>query len=103
MTMFKFVESASFSRRVARYLSEADQQFLQTKLLENPRSGLVIRGSGGVRKLRWRTAGRGKQGGLRVIYVVDWSKKQILMLTIYAKNEQDDIPLKLLKQIRKRL
>jgi mRNA-degrading endonuclease RelE of RelBE toxin-antitoxin system len=103
MAMFKFVESASFSRRVTRYLSEADQQFLQMKLLENPRSGLVIRGSGGVRKLRWRAAGSGKRGGLRVIYVVDWSKKQILMLTIYAKNEQDGIPLKLLKRIRERL
>lgn len=99
----RFVESASFSRRAARHLSEGERLRLQLRLLENPRAGSVIPGSGGVRKLRWRATGRGKRSGLRVLYVVDWSGSRVLMLTLYAKNERDDIPVKLLKQIRKRL
>ncbi len=99
----RFVESASFTRRAARHLSEGERLRLQLRLLENPRAGLVIPGSGGVLKLRWRAAGRGKRGGLRVLYAIDWSRDRFLMLTVYAKNERDDIPVKLLKQIRKRL
>ncbi len=101
--MFSFVESVTFTRIVDRYLTESEQQRLQLALMKQPKSGVVIPGSGGVRKLRWRAAGRGKRGGLRVIYVIDWNESAIFLLTIYGKNEQQDIPLQLLKKIRERL
>ena len=100
--MFSFVESASFTRTAARYMRDAELQRLQAALLENPRAGAVIPGSGGLRKMRWKGTGRGKRGGLRVIYWVDWESTTIRMLTVYGKNEQDDIPLHVLRRIRER-
>ncbi len=100
--MFSFVESTSFTRIAARYLGDADQLRLQATLLENPRAGVVIPGSGGIRKMRWRVSGSGKRGGLRVIYWIDWEHMTILMLTLFSKREQEDIPLHLLRKIRER-
>ena len=57
-------------------------------------------GSGGVRKLRWGSAGRGKRGGLRVIYYVRLSRGQIWMLTVYGKSVIEDIPAHVLKLLR---
>ena len=51
----------------------------------------MIRGSGGVRKLRWGLAGRGKRGGVRIIYYLRLKQGQVWMLTLYAKNEADSI------------
>ena len=100
--MFSFVESASFTRTAARYMGDTEQQRLEAALLKNPRAGAVIPGSGGLRKMRWKGTGRGKRGGLRVIYWVDWESTTIRMLTVYGKNEQDDIPLHVLRRIRER-
>ena len=68
--MFSFVETQLFSRLVPEYLIDDDYGRLQAELIQNPRVGNVIRGSGGVRKLRWAAPGRGKRGGYRVIYYV---------------------------------
>ena len=65
--------------------------------------GTVVRGSGGVRKLRWAAAGRGKRGGYRVIYFVRRPKGIIWMLTIYPKNVTDSIPGHMLKRIREEI
>ena len=100
--MFSFVESASFTRTAARYMGDSELQRLQAALLANPTVGAVIPGSGGVRKMRWRRAGGGKRGGLRVLYSLDWEGNTIRMLTVYAKHEQQDIPLHLLRKIRER-
>ncbi len=83
-------------------MGDTEQRRLQQALLENPRIGAVIPGSGGIRKMRWQVTGRGKRGGLRLIYWIDWEDKTICMLTVYAKNERDDIPLHLLRKIRER-
>ncbi len=83
-------------------MGDTEQRRLQQALLENPRIGAVIPGSGGIRKMRWQVTGRGKRGGLRLIYWIDWEDKTICMLTVYAKSEQDDIPLHLLRKIRER-
>ena len=101
--MFTFIESRHFSRWVVEYLS--DEQYLkyQDELIQNPNLGMVVRGSGGVRKLRWPASGRGKRGGYRVIYFVRRSEAVIWMLTIYAKGEIDSIPGHTLKMIRKEL
>ena len=56
-------------------------------------------GSGGVRKVRWGLRGRGKRGGIRVIYYWKTADDEIWLLTLYAKNEMENIPAHLLKQI----
>ena len=76
---------------------------LQTFLAERPDAGSVIRGSGGIRKLRWAGSGRGKRVGLRVIYYWWVAKERISMLLMYPKNEQDDLSSDQLKQLRNQL
>ena len=75
----------------------------QRQLMREPEAGAVVRGSGGVRKLRWAAPGRGKRGGYRVIYFVRRTNNIIWMLTIYPKNVADSIPAHVLKQIRKEI
>jgi len=101
--MFSFIETRLFTRLVQDYLSDEDYSRLQSQLIENPEAGAVIRGSGGVRKLRWAAAGRGKSGGYRVIYFVRRSNGIIWMLTMYPKNVADSIPGHVLKQIREEI
>jgi mRNA-degrading endonuclease RelE of RelBE toxin-antitoxin system len=60
----------------------------------------VVRGSGGVRKARWRQPGRGKRGGVRIIYYVKTRDAAIWLLTIYAKNEQENIASETLRKIK---
>lgn len=72
---------------------------LQMFLLNRPDAGRIVRGSGGVRKLRWAMAGKGKSGGARVIYYWRASEDEIWLLTIYSKSEQESIPSHILKRI----
>ena len=101
--VFSFVETQLFSRLVQEYLTDQEYLQLQGELIRNPEAGTVVRGSGGVRKLRWAAAGRGKRGGYRVIYFVRRTKGVIWMLTIYPKNVADSIPGHVLKQIREEI
>jgi len=101
--MFSFIETRLFTRLVQEYLSDEDYSRLQSQLIENPEAGAVVRGSGGVRKLRWAAAGRGKSGGYRVIYFVRRPKGIIWMLTMYPKNVADSVPGHVLKQIREEI
>ena len=98
--MFEFVETPLFTRIVGRYLSADEYAELQAHLNERPDAGNVIRGSGGVRKLRWAAQGRGKRGGVRVIYYLKLNKGHIWMLTLYAKNVKETISAHVLKQIK---
>jgi hypothetical protein len=71
-------------------------------LILNPIKGKVIRGSGGLRKIRYGVSGRGKSGGVRVIYYWVFKRELLLMLLVYPKNEQDNLTssqLKLLKTL----
>jgi mRNA-degrading endonuclease RelE of RelBE toxin-antitoxin system len=99
--MFSFVETRLFTRLVQGYLTDDQYRELQVFLMNNPLAGDVIRGSGGVRKLRWRTGGRGKRGGYRVIYFLKKDQDEIWMLTMYPKSIADDISAKALRKIRK--
>lgn len=63
----------------------------QAQQMENPEAGALIVGTGGARKVRWAVKGRGKSGGVRVIYYYATAKGVILMLTVYAKSEQDTL------------
>lgn len=95
-----FVETKLFTKLVLDYLSDDEYAAMQQFLVENPEAGDVIPASGGVRKLRWGVAGRGKRGGLRVIYFLRRRNDEVWMLTLYAKNVADNIPAKVLKKIK---
>jgi mRNA-degrading endonuclease RelE of RelBE toxin-antitoxin system len=101
--VFEFVETPLFTKIIEHYLSDDDYADLQTYLNQHPEGGDVIRGSGGVRKLRWAAKGRGKRGGLRIIYYLKLSEGQIWMLTLYAKNVKETLPAHLLKQLKESL
>ena len=101
--MFSFVETSTFTRLIQEYLSDEDYGLLQQELMRNPEAGAVIRGSGGVRKIRWAAAGRGKRGGYRVIYFVRQMNREFWMLTIYPKNVRDSIPGHVLRQVREEI
>jgi mRNA-degrading endonuclease RelE of RelBE toxin-antitoxin system len=97
-----FVETKLFTQLVQNYFSD-EYAALQHAIVANPEAGDLIRGSGGVRKLRWGLAGRGKRGGVRVIYYLRLRHGQVWMLTMYAKNEADTIPGSVLKKIKEEL
>jgi hypothetical protein len=88
---------------VQEYLSDDEYATVQQSLVVNPEAGDVIPGSGGVRKLRWGVAGRGKRGGIRVIYFLRLAHGEIWMLTLYAKNVSDKIPATVLKKIKEEI
>jgi mRNA-degrading endonuclease RelE of RelBE toxin-antitoxin system len=98
-----FVESRLFTSLVHRYLSDDEYAALQKALADSPEAGDVIRGSGGVRKLRWGLSGRGKRGGIRVIYYLRSRQGEIWMLTLYAKNEAKSIPGHILNKIKEEI
>ena len=99
--VYSFIETKLFTRLVDDYLSDEEYRELQVALIGNPNAGDVVPGSGGVRKLRWRAAGRGKRGGYRVIYFAKLAQGVIWMLTMYPKNVAENIPAHVLRQIRK--
>ena len=101
--MYTFVETKLFTQLVKDYLSDDEYRQVQLEIIRNPGLGSVIRGSGGVRKLRWRAPGRGKRGGYRIIYFVRRPKEVIWMLTIYPKNQRASIPAYVLRQIRREI
>ena len=101
--MFTFIETSLFTKLVREYLSDEGYRQLQQALITDPDSGAVIKGSGGVRKIRWAAQGRRKRGGFRVIYFVRRPKEIIWMLTLYPKNVTDSIPGHVLKQIREEI
>ena len=94
-----FIETSAFTKRVTGYLTDDEYLGLQMFLLEHPDAGQIVRGTGGVRKLRWAITGRGKSGGLRVIYYWRVSNDEIWLLTMYSKNERENISSHILKQI----
>lgn len=98
--MFTFVETHLFTRIAGAYLSDREYARVQETLAGNPEAGPVIPGSGGIRKLRWGQPGRGKRGGVRIIYYVKRTDGVIWMLTIYAKSEASDIAPAVLRQIK---
>jgi len=75
--MFEFIETPFFTKALEHYLDDDEYARLQHHLNEHPEAGAVVPGSGGVRKLRWAVAGRGKRGGLRVIYYLRSARRDL--------------------------
>jgi hypothetical protein len=95
-----FLETPIFTKRVTARLTDEQYAALQAYLADHPNAGDVIRGSGGLRKIRWGAEGRGKRGGTRTIYFWARERDQILMLFLFAKNEQEDLAPEQLKVLR---
>lgn len=100
MRLFSFRETASFTRRVVEYLGDDSYAQLQWYLLRRPDAGDLIQAGGGIRKVRWAVAGKGKRGGARVIYYLASARGEFFMLDIYAKGEKEDLTPDELKELR---
>lgn len=100
-TSVVFIETPTFTKRVLQLMEDEQYSALQAHLARRPDAGDLIRGTGGMRKLRWAGSGRGKRGGLRVIYYWWVASDRIAMLLVYPKNEQDDLSADQAKQLRK--
>ena len=94
-----FVETSVFTKEIKELLPDEDYRMLQTALMYRPDAGDIIRGGGGLRKVRWNLPGRGKRGALRVIYYWD-PPDTIYMLLPYKKTDQDDLTPEQLKFLR---
>ena len=97
----RFVETPIFTAAVTSLLSDEEYRQLQLALLIRPEQGVLIRGSGGLRKLRWGARGRGKRGGVRVIYYWHSGEQFHCMLLLYAKSAQDDLTPAQLRVLRR--
>jgi len=86
-----FIESKVFEKLRETYFDDESYKLFQNFLLEQPLVGDVIQGTGGLRKVRWSANGKGKRGGVRIIYLYLVEKSHIHFLTVYAKNEISDL------------
>jgi len=86
-----FIETPVFTRQVQELLSDEAYSAFQWDLALNPDAGDVIRDTGGLRKVRWSVAGRGKRGGVRVIYFHVAAQAQVRLLLIYRKGVKDGL------------
>ncbi|MGX5875381.1 type II toxin-antitoxin system RelE/ParE family toxin, partial [Burkholderia gladioli] len=100
-----FIELPPFSRERENYLADDEYAVLQKALLANPEAGDLIKGAGGLRKLRFADKGRqkGKRGGLRVIYYYWVSVYPFWLFTLYDKDEMTDLSSDERKAFAKRL
>lgn len=89
--MITVAEVPEYIRKAERLLSAAERQDIVNYLSAHPKSGDLIEGTGGVRKLRWGRGGRGKRGGVRVIYYYHSELMPLYLLAIFAKNEQANL------------
>jgi len=98
-----FVETTGFTDSIADLLPDLAYARLQHLLMENPDAGNVMRGCGGLRKLRIADPkrGKGKRGGARVIYLHMAAAKRFYMLDLYGKDEKDDLTANEKKQLRR--
>lgn len=87
----EFVETSVFTQSLLRVLSDDEYRLLQVRLIQIPTVGKLIPRGKGLRKYRWVISGKGKSGGIRIIYYLRMSDEKIYMLLLYKKSEQEDL------------
>jgi hypothetical protein len=89
----EFIESPAFTRHLSQYLYDEGYRALQNELARNPQAGDLMPGTGGFRKVRWADPrrGKGRRGGLRIIYYYFAGDSQIWLMTLFDKNEASDL------------
>ena len=97
----EIIETSIFTKRITEILKDDEYKELQSFLCQHPKSGDVIRGSGGLRKLRWNLKGTGKSGGIRNIYYFFEDENSILMVYVYKKSETENLTPKQIDALRK--
>ena len=85
------IETPTFTRLITGLLEDDEYSKLQEELVKRPDAGDLIKDGGGIRKLRWKRAGTGKSGGIRVIYYWLTENDQLLMLVAYPKSVKDNL------------
>jgi len=92
----EFIEAPAFSKHVSDYLNDDEYRRLQAELADNPEAGNIMPGTGGFRKIRWADVrrGKGRRGGLRIVYYHFRSDHQIWLMTLYDKDEASDLTAK---------
>lgn len=98
--MFTVAETEVFSRFVSDYWDETERGKFCVWLAGNPVAGDVIPATGGCRKVRWGMSGKGKRGGVRVVYYNVFADGTIWLLTIYGKGVSENVPAPILKAIK---
>ena len=86
-----FVETQAFTSLIRTLLPDDSLRRLQAALTGDPTLGVVVPGTGGIRKIRWGASSRGKRGGIRVLYFNHHASRRILLLFAFAKAERDDL------------
>ena len=89
--MSTVAETLPFQKKAARLLTDSERHGLIVYLSFNPQAGVLIEGTGGVRKLRWGRSGMGKSGGVRVIYYFHSERHPLYLLTVFGKSEQTNL------------
>jgi mRNA-degrading endonuclease RelE of RelBE toxin-antitoxin system len=98
----EFIEAPAFTRYVSEYLPDDEYRQLQNQLVISPELGDMMPGTGGFRKLRWADPkrGKGRRGGLRIIYYYFLTDQQIWLMTLYDKDEASDLSPKVKKALK---
>ncbi len=103
MSLLTVIESQLFSRYWPDYWTVEQHGEFVAYIAGNPEAGDVIKGSGGCRKVRWAGDGRGKRGGVRVIYTLRLASGSVVALTIYGKGTEENIPAHVLRALAEEL
>jgi hypothetical protein len=100
LQLFTVIETPLFNKLWPAYWTADEFGVFCAFLASNPSEGVVVPGTGGVRKVRWGRAGAGKSGGVRVIYVARSQAGELVLLTIYAKSHIETLKASTLKELR---
>jgi len=96
----EFIETPTFTKSVLALLADDEYARLQAALAQRPELGKLITGGGGIRKVRWVGSGRGKRGGLRIIYYWQVAGDIIWLLVAYPKSEREDLPREQVRELK---
>jgi hypothetical protein len=101
MKLLHFIETSVFQRKIEGLLTHDEYLEFQEYLRQDPETGAIISATGGCRKVRWAIQGKGKSGGIRVIYYYVNQKGEVYLLLVYPKNERDNLSDEQKSQLRK--